>query len=74
MHASRHHRRPSSRGGKTTPRNISIVDEKQHQSWHTLFANAEPQAIADYINAVWLDPDFHFICERKDHARILYEP
>jgi hypothetical protein len=64
---SRHHRKMKCHGGKTTPRNISNVSVKEHRAWHILFKNRTPENIAAYINAVWLDPDYEFICiNRKD--------
>ena len=59
---SKHHRKCVSRGGKTTHRNISIVQQHVHESWHNLFENKRPQEIADLINDVWLDPDYMFLC------------
>jgi hypothetical protein len=55
---SKHHRKPISRGGKTTPQNLSMVSCVKHRAWHTLFANMSPPEIAEEINSVWLDPDF----------------
>jgi hypothetical protein len=60
MQVSSHHRRPRSRGGDESHKNISIVKDSQHNAWHLLFENKTPQQIADFINAVWLDPDFKF--------------
>jgi hypothetical protein len=62
---SLHHRRPKSLGGKTSRRNISNVSVVQHQAWHTLFGSREPEDIASYINAVWLDPAFRFVCVER---------
>ena len=59
---SRHHRKPVSLGGKDIPANISIVDCKSHEAWHTLFANNNPYVICDIINKIWLDPSFEFVC------------
>ena len=62
IHNSRHHRRPRSRGGKTTDSNISVVDITEHRAWHKLFWNYSPQEICNIINAIWLDPSKKFIC------------
>lgn len=62
----KHHRKPSSRGGGSKERNISIVPRRQHQAWHTLFSNLSPETISAIINEKWIDPDFEFICIKKD--------
>jgi len=70
QHLSKHHRKCLSRKGSNTPTNISIVDEKRHQSWHNIFGNDEPKDIAQHINEVWLDPDWEFICiPRKKNTK-----
>jgi hypothetical protein len=61
-HRNIHHRCPLCLGGKNHPRNLSNVSITQHQSWHNLFGGRKPQDIADFINAVWIDPDYKFIC------------
>ena len=63
---SRHHRLPRSRGGGSQDHNISVVDSKQHQAWHTLFSNLHPTTIADIINQKWLDPKYRFVCEKVE--------
>jgi hypothetical protein len=63
---TRHHRRPRSKGGNGKPENISVVPETKHRAWHVLFADKNPDHIAEIINAVWLDPHFKFICVRKE--------
>ncbi len=59
---SLHHKRPRSKGGDSRDSNISNVSLVKHQAWHTLFDNCEPADIADYINNVWIDPRYKFIC------------
>lgn len=63
---NKHHRKPKSRGGGNSDRNISVVSIAQHQAWHTMFANMEPWDIAERINQVWLDPGYRFIVERRE--------
>ena len=65
-HLSRHHRKPRSLKGGNEDRNLSIVDEKKHQAWHTLFANYIPEKICDEINKYWIDPDYEVLCRKKD--------
>jgi hypothetical protein len=54
----RHHRKPSSIGGKNDNNNISIVNQKQHRAWHILFRNKTAPEIAALINEFWIDPDY----------------
>ena len=63
---SRHHRCPSSKGGTRDPKNISIVSSVMHNAWHNLFANLTPYQICYRINSKWLDPDYEFICVKKE--------
>jgi hypothetical protein len=59
---TRHHRKPRSRGGVSSKKNISYVPENLHTAWHTLFSNHTPETIASIINEKWIDPNFVFIC------------
>lgn len=64
-----HHRRPRSQGGTDTQRNLSIIPAHKHQAWHLLFDNKSPYEIAAIINAIYLDPDYFFVCKRKENYR-----
>lgn len=57
---TRHHRRPRSIGGCDQDWNISILPEKQHQAWHTLFGNMTAFEIAKLINEKYLDSRYVF--------------
>jgi hypothetical protein len=61
---SRHHRKPQSLGGGNEDENISVVPCYQHQAWHDLFSNFDPETIAKIINQKWLDTSFKFMCVR----------
>jgi hypothetical protein len=62
-----HHRKPTSIGGsKRDKRNHSYVQHIKHCAWHTLFSNHSAQTIAYIINEKFLDPDYEFICQRKE--------
>ena len=65
-HLSRHHRKPRSLGGGNEDRNLSTVDVKKHQAWHTLLANYTPEKICEEINKYWIDPDYEVLCRKKD--------
>lgn len=57
---TRHHRRPTSIGGSDDEANISMVSEKKHQAWHTLFRNMTVFEIAEEINQNFLDAKYQF--------------
>jgi hypothetical protein len=63
-HESRHHRKPRSLGGGNDLRNTVIVSQEQHNAWHRLFQNWEPEDIAEVINDMWLDPDYRMEVRR----------
>ena len=58
---SRHHKKCSSNGGTSEPRNVIYIKEKHHRAWHTLFQNKTAEEIAKIINTIYLDPDFKFV-------------
>lgn len=62
---TKHHRKCRSNGGTDSPKNISIVSEKSHQAWHTIFQDMNPEEIAQVINSVWLDPAYYFECRKR---------
>lgn len=63
---TRHHRKPKSQGGKANKENISRIPEKKHRAWHMLFpGNWPPERIAAEINAVYLDPEYRLVLERR---------
>ena len=61
---SRHHRKLKSHGGKGNARNISVVPHYKHVAFHTLFGDMDTYQIANYLNDVWIDPDYHLIVRR----------
>jgi hypothetical protein len=63
---SRHHRCPRSHGGLSTPENISRVGAKQHNAYHTVFYNMTAPEICRALNRTWIDPEYLFICIKKD--------
>jgi hypothetical protein len=66
---NRHHRRSRARGGDNSSENISIVNEKQHQSFHNVFSSTEPQYICDQLNNIWGDPAYHFFVVKKETVK-----
>ena len=60
-----HHRKPRSKGGELTRRNISMVPRKQHEAFTTLFENKNPEEIADCLNEKWIDPDYLVVVVKK---------
>ena len=63
---SRHHRKPRSHGGLSTPENISRVGAKQHNAYHTVFYNMTAPEICRALNRIWINPEYLFICIKKD--------
>ena len=69
---SRHHRKPRSLGGKrfvNRHKNISLVSVTLHRAWHALFLNLSAQEICAIINEVWLNPEYKFVCERREKGK-----
>ena len=64
---SKHHRKPKSLNGDSSSANISIVPEELHNAWHILFYNDSPEVIAARINNIWLDPEYEFVVQKKNH-------
>ena len=62
-----HHRKPKGLGGKNNSENLIQVWTTQHRAWHTLFECNPADAICRIINAIWLDPDYKFVCVPKKH-------
>ena len=55
---TKHHIRPTSRGGTDDDENIAIVPNKKHELYHVLFSNRTPEEIiahlvAEYWNDQW---------------------
>jgi len=50
-HGSKHHIRPTSRGGLKRPDNEIYLDNKAHKAWHTLFGNLLSEEIITLINS-----------------------
>ncbi len=62
---TRHHKKCRANGGTDEPENISMLPEKYHTSWHTLFKTYDAHTIARLINKFYLDPAFEFIVVPK---------
>jgi len=61
-----HHRKPRNCGGKNDKRNLSWIPRQAHQSWHNCFGTHSAQTICFMINQKYLDPDYEFICVKKE--------
>ena len=64
----KHHRKPTSIGGTDDPHNISFVPYNQHNAWHLLFSNMTAQTICAIINEKWLNPEYEFVCRRRNEG------
>jgi hypothetical protein len=67
----RHHRLPTSRKGKSTPENISIVSKRLHQAYHQLFQNKSPEEIARDLTSTWIDPDYYMVAIPRNKRKPL---
>lgn len=66
---NRHHKKCRSRGGKryvNGHNNIVRVAVNKHRFWHGLFENLPAQEICAIINEIWLDPEYKFICVKRE--------
>jgi len=51
---SKHHIMPRSRGGTSELENIAILNNRDHQHYHTLFVNQTPDEIVEtLVNKYW---------------------
>ena len=51
---TKHHIRPTSRGGDNDEKNIVHVDQSFHRAWHTCFGNMDNADIMTFIHIVIL--------------------
>lgn len=57
-----HHRLPRSRGGQSTPENLSIVPKEYHEAYNLLFGgNPTAQEVCKVLNEIWIDPAYRLI-------------
>lgn len=70
---TKHHRKSKANKGDSSPHNISLVPENQHQAFHVLWDGTKTaNDICDDLNKRWIDPDCLFICvPRKQCRKIL---
>ena len=62
---TKHHLFPKSLGGRNDADNISFVNAKAHEAWHTLFWNLNVYQIACEINKHWIPKEYEFVVRRK---------
>lgn len=65
---TKHHRLPTSIGGSDDHANLSFVPWVQHEAWHILFSNLSAPTIARICSEKWIDPDYVFVCVRKEEV------
>lgn len=70
---TRHHRLPSSKGGRSTEDNISMVPDNAHKAWHGFATNYDALNIAKIINKCFIDPAYKFICVRTEDAECVIQ-
>lgn len=63
---SLHHRKCQANGGVTSVKNTVMLPIKIHQAWHTLTQANSPEWIANFITDYLLDPDYEFVCIKRE--------
>ena len=63
---TKHHRKPSSIGGDSSPSNLSWLPANQHQAWHLCFSNMTAPTICAILNEKYIDPHYRFVCIPAD--------
>ena len=63
---SLHHRKCKANGGATNARNTIMLPIKVRQAWHTITQSHSPEWIAEFINDNLLDPEYEFVCIRRE--------
>jgi hypothetical protein len=71
QHRDKHHRLPSSRGGKSNKENISIVPIAKHRAYHQLFRNMIAKEVAAELTHTWIDPAFYMVAIPRQKARTI---
>ncbi len=66
---TKHHRKPRSVGGTSNHGNISMVTKKEHQAYHVLFSNKNPQEVARILTKKWIDHEWCLIACKKKNRR-----
>jgi len=65
-----HHRKQRCFGGGDGPANTSEVPCRKHVAWHILFDKKTPEEIVKEINEIWIDPQYKFVLESREHAQL----
>lgn len=65
----RHHRKPTSMGGKSNAHNVTTVSAHLHRAYHQLFNNMLPQGVAKLLTETWIDPDFYMVAIPRHKSR-----
>ncbi|MDE1919561.1 MAG: hypothetical protein KGH56_02560 [Patescibacteria group bacterium] len=64
MGLEKHHRRPSSQGGKNNRRNISYLSPLLHWAWHLIFKNWLAERIVAEMTERYIEPDVTLLVMR----------
>lgn len=68
-----HHRLPSSKGGRSTEDNISMVPDNAHRAWHGFALNYDALNIAKIINNHFIDPAYRFVCVKTEDVKCVIQ-
>ena len=47
-----HHLRPKSRGGKSKPSNLLLIDIEKHKCWHTIFGLRDLRQVIELLQRI----------------------
>ena len=63
-----HHRHTRWTGGSSNPDNLSRVSIKEHNAYNLMFndGHMHPTEIARKLTAIWIDPQWQLIAQRRD--------
>jgi len=67
---TRHHRKARSNGGSDTNDNISFVEKKKHEAYHTLFDRKHPLVVLKETVRTWLPLGVKILV--KYHGKVHY--
>lgn len=61
----RHHRKCRSHGKSEHPENVVLVRKDEHRAFHLLFADMRPHEVAARLSALWIDPEWVLVAQRR---------
>jgi hypothetical protein len=65
MNWTLHHRKEKAKGGDNSKRNVVMVPQTKHVSWHILKGDMSLELFCYYVNNYYIDPDYEIWLVRK---------